>query len=87
MRKEDCRKSRLPKDTNYNVAYWNLHDRSLRYSGWDQERPTPDSLWKVDGRPLVTFHFSGFSPDQPQQLSRHDNRYKLSSLPSVGLLK
>ncbi|HJQ37745.1 MAG TPA: hypothetical protein VKB93_11460, partial [Thermoanaerobaculia bacterium] len=66
-------------DTAYNVAYWNLHDRSLRYEGGGR--------WTVDGEPLVAFHFSGFSPSRPWQLSNHDTRYGLYILPSVARLR
>ncbi|MGH9387236.1 MAG: glycosyltransferase [Vicinamibacterales bacterium] len=50
------------KDPACNVAYWNLHGRNLTLDG---ER------YLVDGRPLRFFHFSGFNPKQPGQLSRH----------------
>lgn len=73
------------KDTAYNVAYWNLHDRSLRYTGWDDEN-NPDPSWRVDGLPLVAFHFSGFSLRNMRRLSRHDFRYDLYFLPSVTKL-
>jgi glycosyltransferase involved in cell wall biosynthesis len=70
------------RDPTYNVAYWNLHDRSLRDKRLDHELPR----WTVDGEPLVCFHFSGFSPDEPLVLSRHDRRYSLFHLPSLGRL-
>jgi glycosyltransferase involved in cell wall biosynthesis len=71
------------RDTAYNVAYWNLHDRSLRYEGIEggEER------WTVDGKPLVAFHFSGFSPAKPWQLSKHDNRYGFYIVPAVARLR
>ena len=70
------------RDPAYNVAYWNLHDRSLRYHQDDSER----CRWTVNGAPLVAFHFSGFSPKAPRVLSKHDNRYSLYILPSVAHL-
>ncbi len=72
------------RDPAYNVAYWNLHDRSLRCSSLDDELGEP--TWTVNGRPLVAYHFSGFSPLRPSQLSRHDNRYSLYTLPSLARL-
>lgn len=72
------------KDRSYNVAYWNLHDRSLRYTGWDDPDKKPG--WQVDGQPLVAFHFSGFSLEQPKRLSHHDTRYTIYHLPSVTVL-
>ncbi|HEV7515466.1 MAG TPA: hypothetical protein VGR07_04130, partial [Thermoanaerobaculia bacterium] len=72
------------RDATYNVAYWNLHDRSLRYRGLDD--PTADAAWTVDGRPLVAFHFSGFSPASPFAVSKHDRRYSPYLMPSFARL-
>ncbi|MCW5892782.1 MAG: glycosyltransferase family 4 protein [bacterium] len=69
------------RDPAYDVAYWNLHDRSVRWAGLDG-----GAGWLVDGRPLVAFHFSGFSPFDPTTLSRHQNRYSLLHLPSLARL-
>lgn len=52
-------------DPALNLAYWNLEGRELARDG---------SGWTVDGRPLVFFHFSGFDPDRPLRLSKHQNR-------------
>lgn len=54
----------------YNVAYWNLHERTPRWH---------DMRWQVEDRSgdiheLVFFHFSGFSPGL-QRISRHENRF------------
>ncbi|MEO7274735.1 MAG: glycosyltransferase [Vicinamibacterales bacterium] len=52
----------LLKDPGYNAAYWNLHERPIT---------------RVHGRlyarnlPLRFFHFSGFDPQMPWLLSRH----------------
>ncbi len=37
------------RDSAYNVAYWNLHDRSLKFVGLDDEEES--AAWSVDGRP------------------------------------
>jgi hypothetical protein len=55
----------IVRDSRYNIAYWNLHSRALSHDG---ERYT------VDGRQLAFFHFSGFDPEQPSVLSRHQDR-------------
>lgn len=55
----------IVRDSRYNIAYWNLHSRALAHDG---ERYT------VDGQPLAFFHFSGFDPEQPAVLSRHQDR-------------
>jgi SAM-dependent methyltransferase/glycosyltransferase involved in cell wall biosynthesis len=63
------------RDPEFNVAYWNLHARDLEH---DEQRYT------VDGRPLAFFHFSGFDPDVPDQLSRHQTRIKLHERPVLA---
>ena len=55
------------RETAYNVAYWNLHQRSL--SG-------PPGAWRVDGNPLRFFHFSGIDPRNPRQLSKHTQAFR-----------
>ena len=58
------------REPEYNVAYWNLPGRELT-SG--------DGGYLVNGRPLRFFHFSGFDPEAPTSLSKHQTRVKLSS--------
>ncbi len=53
------------RDPGLNLAYWNLQGRDLTR--------TPEG-WAVDGQPLVFFHFSGFDPRRPAQLSKHQDR-------------
>jgi hypothetical protein len=50
------------RDPTLHVAHWNLHERNLERAG-DQ--------YRVDGRPLRTFHFSGFDPEHPDRLHRY----------------
>lgn len=50
-----------------NVAYWNLHERSL--SGNAQQS------FRVNGEPLLFFHYSGYRLDRPGDLSVHQNRH------------
>jgi hypothetical protein len=68
------------RDPSYNVAYWNLDHRDL---------VCHDSGFLVDGIPLHFFHFSGYSPDAPYLLSKHQGqrpRILLSDRPSVARL-
>ncbi len=55
----------IVREPQYNVAYWNLHSRKLEYNG---------NGYTVDGAPLAFFHFSGFDPQTPELLSRHQSR-------------
>ncbi|MGA0608273.1 hypothetical protein ACO2Q0_19950 [Phenylobacterium sp. VNQ135] len=61
-----------------NLAYWNLEGRELSRTA---------EGWRVDGRPLIFFHFSGFDPARPLNLSKHQNRFRvLAGSPMAGLL-
>jgi hypothetical protein len=53
----------VSRDTAFNVAYWNLDRRSVAAG--------PDGGWLIDGRPLGFFHFSGFAPERPQEVSKY----------------
>ena len=65
------------REPQYNVAYWNLHSRALRKEG--------DS-YTVDDRPLGFFHFSGFDPESPSILSRHQNRVDVRDNPAIAAI-
>jgi glycosyltransferase involved in cell wall biosynthesis/2-polyprenyl-3-methyl-5-hydroxy-6-metoxy-1,4-benzoquinol methylase len=65
------------RDPGANVAYWNLHERDVRADG---------DRYTVNGEPLRFFHFSGFDPDRPYSLSKHQDRVRLPDEPVVTLL-
>jgi glycosyltransferase involved in cell wall biosynthesis len=68
----------IVREPEYNVAYWNLHSRTL-------ERV--DGRYLVNGRPLAFFHFSGFDPAHPLRLSHHQDRIDVTAEPVLeGLL-
>lgn len=48
-----------------NAAYWNLHERTISKS---------DNRYFVNDEPLLFFHFSGYSIDAPNEISRHQDR-------------
>jgi glycosyltransferase involved in cell wall biosynthesis/SAM-dependent methyltransferase len=52
----------LLRDPAYNVAWWNLPGRTLRWTG---------KRYTVNGKALRFFHFSGFDPREPHLLSKH----------------
>ncbi len=60
------------RDPGYNVAYWNLSHRSISDC---------ESGYEVNGEPLCFFHFSGYNPDLPDQVSVHQNRHAMRDLP------
>jgi glycosyltransferase involved in cell wall biosynthesis len=53
----------------YNLAYWNLHERTLSR---DQS-----GRWLSEAEPLVFFHFSGFNPLNPSELSKYQDRFRV----------
>jgi glycosyltransferase involved in cell wall biosynthesis len=53
------------RDPGCNVAYWNLHERRLMHTA---------SGFEVNGGPLRFYHFSGFDPEVPYLLSKHQGR-------------
>jgi glycosyltransferase involved in cell wall biosynthesis len=55
----------------YNAAYWNLAQRTIARDG---------EQWQANGKPLVFFHFSGIDPQQPQALSKHQDRHSLDTV-------
>ncbi len=54
-----------------NAAYWNLHERKLEI--------TSNGFFTLSGKPLLFFHFSGYSPSQKDKLSKHQNRFLLDN--------
>ena len=70
----------IVRDPQYNVAYWNLHGRTLAWTG---------AGYEVNGRPLAFYHFSGYSPFSPHLLSKHQGdrpRILLSEHPDLSRL-
>ena len=65
------------RDPGYNVAYWNMGGRRLTVK---------NGRYFVNGELLRFFHFSGFDPDSMDQISRHQNRFTLKSVPAYETL-
>lgn len=57
----DCH---VVRDRGWNVAYWNLHERPLR-------RDPHSGAIHVGDAPLRFLHFSGYDPDAPHIVSKH----------------
>ena len=60
----------IVRDPGYNVAYWNLHARQIALG----------SEPKVNGQPLRFFHFSGYDPDKPEVVSKHQTRFEMKDI-------
>ena len=61
----------IHRDPGCNVAYWNLNHRHIE--------ETPEG-YMVNGVPLKFFHFSGFSTEDVNAISRHQTRFTLKKL-------
>lgn len=70
-------RTRILHHTGYNVAYWNLHYRSVDCSGYPASTPRMH-----DGSFLRFFHFSGTDPAFPRRLSKHQTRIADGTWPS-----
>lgn len=60
-----------------NVAFWNLHERSIARS---QEG------YHVNGQPLLFFHFSRYSPTRPELVASDQSRITFASHPQLQSL-
>lgn len=63
------------KDPGFNVAYWNLAHRFVTCN--------EEGVWLANETPLVFFHFSGVNVEEPETLSKHQNRYDFVNLPKL----
>ena len=64
-----CADVHVERDAGWNVAYWNLAHREVQGSVRDG--------WRVNGRPLFFFHFSGYTPGSGS-ISKHQDRFTLA---------
>ncbi len=64
----------IERDPGWNVAYWNLNHRAVARGD--------DGATRVDGRPLLFFHFSGFAPGA-RLLSKHQDRFTMDDVPAA----
>jgi len=72
--------ARVLRESRYNVAYWNLHERDFRVASTQNGTPQ----FEVDHKPLGFFHFSGYDIENRLRLSRHDERHSVYNLPAVA---
>ena len=68
----------LLKHAGCNVAYWNLHERTIKKA---------QKSWIVNGTvPLIFFHFSGISIDGGSRISKYSDQFDLKSRPELAEL-
>ena len=73
------RRTKVLRHPGYNLAYWNLAHRKLAQG--------EDGQWRVSGsKPLRIMHFSGFAPNQPDVVSRHQDRFRIDQIGEAGAL-
>jgi hypothetical protein len=65
------------RDQAYNIAFWNLHERSIA---------ADSGRYLVNGRPAAFFHISGFNPEAPDLLSKHQTRTRVEEHPALARL-
>ncbi|GAB4033472.1 glycosyltransferase family protein [Spirosoma jeollabukense] len=69
----------------YNAAYWNLHERYFSQNdagewiitgpGYLPTDPGKNISTTEPTQPLLFFHFSGYNPDRPDEISKYQTRY------------
>ena len=64
----------ISRDPGLNAAYWDLSNRHIESSS---------NGYFVNGVPLKFFHFSGYSPEHPELISRYQNRFSFQDLPHL----
>lgn len=69
------------RDPGCNMAYWNLHERSLR-----EVEDGYRVVSRMGEAVLCFFHFSGVVVDDPEMLSKNTNRFTLAERPDLQLL-
>ncbi|OYV41925.1 MAG: hypothetical protein B7Z81_00335 [Acidocella sp. 20-61-6] len=74
---------KILRNPGYNMAYWNLHERDLIHTEYQW---SVKQNGDVNPTPLTFYHFSGFDPNKPELLSKHQNRITSENL-SPTLLK
>ncbi len=65
------------KHPGYNIAYWNMMQRDIEIK---------NKKIYSNGKPAYFIHFSGFSPDNIENVSKHQNRFILKNLEKLRKL-
>jgi hypothetical protein len=64
----------IEKNPGYNIAYWNLHERTIteKYGKYYSNK-----------EPLIFYHYSGMNASDPINISRWQNRFDLKKRPDL----
>jgi hypothetical protein len=65
---------KIDKYPGYNIAYWNLHERTLTKA---------NNKYFSNDQPLVFFHYSGIDIKNPNSISKWQNRFDLNNRPDL----
>jgi hypothetical protein len=67
----------IDKYPGYNMAHWNLHERSLTVTS---------NGYLVNGKQLVFFHFSHYHPGRPEEIAAYHTRFSFDTRQDIKLI-
>lgn len=76
----------IERHPGYNVAYWNLHERWLsadEAGQWWVSSPATASPEHPERQPLQFFHYSGYNPYRPDEVSKYQTRHSFEERPDA----
>ncbi len=67
-------KVNVVKHPGFNVAYWNLHEKTITKR---------DNIFFANNQPLIFFHYSGYSVQYPDKISKYQQRFSMKDNPAL----
>jgi len=67
-------KVKIVKHAGFNAAYWNLHERTISKK---------NDIFFANGELLIFFHYSGYSMQHPDKISKHQQRFSMKDDPAL----
>jgi lipopolysaccharide biosynthesis glycosyltransferase len=64
----------VEKNPGYNVAHWNLHERTIAQK---------EGKYLVNNTPLIFYHFSHYHPEHPGEIAAYHNRFSFDTRPDI----
>lgn len=68
-------KTHIEKNPGYNAAYWNLHERYFTIQN--------EVYYVNNDIPLIFFHYSGYDPRKPKEISKYQDRFTFKDRPDL----